>query len=153
MGFLLFKARQINMRNRTKIKGFTLIELMMAIAIIAVLAAIAIPTYTNTIKRAYVADGLSLSSSVKFAVYEYFYFQDQWPTDNDAANLETANAITSQAVKSITVSNGDIIIMYNRRVLDNATIILSPSVSGGTISWDCTTGTVPQALRPPECHP
>ena len=68
-------------------KGFTLIELMIVVAIIGVLAAIAIPAYQDYTIRAQVSEGLTLASGAKAAVSEYYMNHGAWPTDNAVAGL------------------------------------------------------------------
>ena len=132
-------------------QGFTLIEIVITVAIIGIVAAIALPAYSNYVKRAYVIDGLSLATNIKFASYNHFYFEAEWPLNNADAALLPPTSYQSQAVKSISIDNGSIVITYNKRVIDGATIILSPSVDEGTISWDCSTGTIPKIIRPANC--
>src|SRR5580692_8191655 len=74
-------------------KGFTLIELMIVIAIIGILAAIAIPAYQNYTIRAQVTEGLTLADGWKTAIAEYYANTGAWPT---TANLTAAGQVTSQ---------------------------------------------------------
>ncbi len=67
--------------------GFTLIELMIVVAIIGILAAIAIPAYQDYTIRAQVSEGLTLAAGAKTAVSEYFLERGAWPTDNATAGL------------------------------------------------------------------
>ena len=90
-----------------KQQGFTLIELMIVVAIIGILAAVALPAYQDYTKRAHVSEGITLAASAKAAVTEYYVSQAAWPTGNSQAGLPDAAAITGNAVKSVTVGNGN----------------------------------------------
>ena len=95
-----------------KQQGFTLIELMIVVAIIGILAAIAIPAYQDYTIRAQVSEGLNLSAGAKAAVTEFFQDQGTLPTDNAEAGIEAANVITGKYVVSVAVAAGVITVTY-----------------------------------------
>ena len=130
-------------------QGFTLIELMIVIAIIGILAAIALPAYQDYTKRANVSEGLGLATAVRTAATEYRSSQGVWPADHAAAGLPAANLITGNAVTSITLSDtGLITIVYNAAVSPGATLIFQGAEAGGTFTWTCTGGTVLKKYLP-----
>lgn len=132
-------------------KGFTLIELMIVVAIIGILAAIALPAYQDYTKRSHVSEGLTLAAGAKAAVAEYYSSQGTMPTTNAAAGLATS--ITGNAVTGVAVgANGAITITYNNKVDAGRTIILQPNVTSGGITWTCTGGTVSTKYRPSNCR-
>ena len=136
-------------------QGFTLIELMIVVAIIGILAAVAIPSYQDYTKRAHVSEGLTLASAAKTGVSEYYGSQGSWPGSNSAAGIGAAGSISGNAVRSVSVGgDGTILITYNTKVDsgDNSTLLLTPADSGGSITWLCNTGTVPTKLRPSNCR-
>lgn len=137
-------------------KGFTLIELMIVIAIIGILAAIALPAYQDYTKRARVGEALSLAGGAKTAVTEFYSSNNVWPANNTSAGLADPDTITGNTVKSVTVGSGKITVVVNDKVDTSGTknLILSPSAAGGSISWTCkgTSSTLDPKFLPSECR-
>lgn len=132
-------------------KGFTLIELMIVVAIIGILAAIAIPAYQNYTKRSHVSEGLSLAGGAKTAVTEYYSSKGEWPTDNAEAGI--SSTITGNAVKSVVVTgSGTITVTYNTKAEADKNIILKGSDANGAVQWDCTGGDLDPKYRPANCR-
>ena len=121
-------------------QGFTLIELMIVVAIIGILAAIAIPAYQDYTIRAQVTEGLNLASSVKAAVAESYADKGVWPAD--LAALGIAEEPSGKYVETITVTDGTIDITYgidaNADNLAGEILSLKPLVStNGDVIWVC----------------
>ncbi|XID75167.1 pilin [Alkanindiges sp. WGS2144] len=133
-------------------KGFTLIELMIVVAIIGILAAIAIPAYQNYTKRSHVSEGLSLAGGAKAAVTEAFSSRGEWPTNNAAAGLPAAASIKGNAVRSVTVGGSTITIVYNTKVAAGADLVLQGASTSGGVTWTCTGGSLKSELRPANCR-
>lgn len=133
-------------------QGFTLIELMIVVAIIGILAAIAIPSYQDYTKRAHVSEGLALAGAVKTGVAEFFGSNGTLPTNNDSAGAATGTSITGNAVTSVINANGVITITYNTKVVSGATLELSAVTGAGSVEWVCTGGNVDTKYRPANCR-
>ena len=137
-------------------KGFTLIELMIVIAIIGILAAIAIPAYQDYIVRTKISEGLNMAGAAKLAVAETYDSTGVLPPANSDAGLPTSTSITGSYVSSITVNTGVVSILYNSSVGGNptangTTMTLDPSTSEGSMMWDCS-GTMANKYRPANCR-
>jgi type IV pilus assembly protein PilA len=139
-------------------QGFTLIELMIVVAIIAILAAIALPAYQDYVARSQVSEGMSLASGVKTAVAEYYANYGAWPSDNPAAGVSTGTSIKGKYVTSTTVSSGAINLVYNETSTSSKIkgagtgLTLSPFDNQGSISWKCKTGTIASKYLPSSCR-
>ena len=143
--------------------GFTLIELMIVVAIIGILAAIAIPAYQNYTIRAQVSEGLSLAEGAKVVIWDYYAQHGQMPDSNASAGMAAPNAVTGNYVTSVDITGGKITIVYGNKanaVLLGKKLYLSGTASGGdTIQWTCTTAPggaadpngVPRAYLPTSC--
>ena len=151
----------MNQTLRAAQKGFTLIELMIVVAIIGILAAVALPAYQDYTVRAKVTEGLTLASSAKLAVAENASngknFDSGW-----VAPTATA-AVGSLA---ITQSNGQITITYTAAA-GGGDIVMTPTAGGaalagtasastvptaGSVAWSCTGGTLLAKYRPAQCR-
>ncbi len=137
-----------------KQQGFTLIELMIVVAIIGILAAVAIPAYQDYTIRAKVTEGLSLASAGKTAVSEYFASNGSLPADNDTAGMSTSTDISGNSVQSVAVVSGVITVTFNASTpaISGQTIGLTPATTGGQVTWSCTAGTLLSKYRPSSCR-
>ncbi|MES1927714.1 pilin family protein [Salinisphaera dokdonensis CL-ES53] len=134
-----------------KQQGFTLIELMIVVAIVGILAAIAIPQYQNYTQRARMTEAVTAASAAKTAVAETYQTTGTLPADNQAAGLDnTPGNITSEFVESVTVTSGVIAVAVQgtgNTDLNDATLTFTPQTNAGAaittgyngpIEWACT---------------
>ena len=136
-------------------QGFTLIELMIVVAIIGILAAVAIPAYQDYTVRAQVSEGLGLASAGKTAVSEFYSTNATLPATNASAGLATSTSISGNNVSSVEVGTGGVMtITYSAGgpPLAGATVFLTPNTSAGRISWSCTGGSLESRYRPSSCR-
>ena len=136
--------------------GFTLIELMIVVAIIGILATIAIPLYQRYTIRAQVAEGLNLTAPFKTAVAEFVYSNGVFPTDNADAGLSAPGDYIGKYVNSVSVNGAVISIQYGNDAhaqISGQTVILTAMNSGGSVHWACTSGgVIPSIYLPSACQ-
>jgi type IV pilus assembly protein PilA len=145
------------MQRQHALAGFTLIELMIVVAILAILAAIAIPAYQTYLIRAQVSEGAILSTGAKAGVWEYFANSGNYPPNNLSAGLPANPAsISGKYVQSVTVTNGIITAKFgpgaNAQIANTGTFVLSAINNGGSLSWSCRHSTVATLYLPTACR-
>ena len=153
-------------------KGFTLIELMIVIAIIGILAVIALPAYQDYTGRAQVSEAITLMEGQKSAVVEYYADKGAWPTTNAAAGIAGATDIKGKYVAKVEVgSNGALTATMKSSDVNNdikgKPVTLQPetaaaggaaaggAASAGSFLWKCVKGTtnpVPEKFLPSSCR-
>ncbi len=161
--------------KRTLQKGFTLIELMIVVAIIGILAAIALPAYQDYTIRSQASEGLTLMSGAKTAVAETFINTGTVPADRAAAGMSTTATDTQgQYVTQVEVANGEITATYGNNAnakISGETLVLTPyEQADGSVAWQCnsasagkappgtalngpTLGSLPVQYAPAQCRP
>jgi len=139
-----------------KQQGFTLIELMIVVAIIGILAAIAIPAYQDYTIRAQVSEGLNLSGGAKAAVSEYTMDRGTFPSDNLVAGVAASGDISGKYVTQVAVLNGVITVTYGNdahAILSTNTLALTPTTNAGSVEWVCLGGGIAPRHLPAACRP
>jgi len=156
-------------------KGFTLIELMIVVAIIGILAAVAIPAYQDYTIRSQVTEGLNLAAAAKTAVSETYANSGIVPVDRTAAGMSaTATDTAGQYVTGVEVTNGEITVTYgnnaNTTIAGNTLTLTPYAQTDGSVAWQCnsdvlgktppgtalsgpTTGSLLSKYAPAQCRP
>jgi type IV pilus assembly protein PilA len=140
-------------------KGFTLIELMIVVAIIAILAAIAIPAYQDYLVRSQVSEASTLADGAKTAIAEFYSNTGNFPTNNASAGLALSTDIRGKYVKSVDVSTdkGIIEVAFGggaNTAIQSSIFALSAITHAGSIEWSCANAktTVAPKYLPTSCR-
>jgi len=145
---------------KTAQQGFTLIELMIVVAIIGILAAVAIPAYQDYTIRAKMTEAMSIASGAKTGIAEYYISEGSMPADQTTAGLEAAASYATDIVQSMT---------YTRTDADNGVITMAIEDLGGDttagetytltgtgtgtgVTWVCAAGTLNAKYLPSNCR-
>ncbi|HHY5246546.1 TPA: pilin [Neisseria meningitidis] len=122
-------------------KGFTLIELMIVIAIVGILAAVALPAYQDYTARAQVSEAILLAEGQKSAVTEYYLNHGEWPANNNSAGVATSADIKGKYVKSVEVKNGVVTATMASSNVNNEIkgkkLSLWAKRQAGSVKWFC----------------
>ncbi|OGA24053.1 MAG: hypothetical protein A3I02_14880 [Betaproteobacteria bacterium RIFCSPLOWO2_02_FULL_67_26] len=137
-------------------KGFTLIELMIVVAIIGILAAVAIPAYQDYIARSQVSEAVSLTAGGKTPLAEFFADKGVWPSTADIVMGNTAG----KYVSNITLGGNAGTVGTIQVIASMKSAGVNSSITGSTLiltsndgkSWNCTSGTVSSKYRPAACR-
>jgi type IV pilus assembly protein PilA len=160
--FFTFHSQEFQMKKQLQ-QGFTLIELMIVVAIIGILAAIAIPAYQDYTIRAQATEGLSLADGAKTALAEYYTNKGTFPADNAAAGLAAPGSITGNYVADVGTGTdgagvalpGVIDVTYGNQAnaanLTGKHLQLSAIVAGGSVQWTCKSNDLKQKYLPSSC--
>jgi type IV pilus assembly protein PilA len=143
----------IDKRNQD---GFTLIELMIVVAILAILMAIAIPAYQDYTIRSQVSEGMNLTGGARTAVAEFWTDRGSFPTNNASAGLAASGSILGEYVSDVKVAGGVITAKFasgaENAAISGKTLVLSPIAAGGSIEWSCDGGNVDNRYLPSRCR-
>lgn len=151
------------MKRRKCVLGFTMIELMLVVAVIGILAAIAIPQYQNYVIRARVAEGLTLAMPAQRAVSDFYARWGRFPVDNAGAGIAASEAHRGSYVASIAIDQGVVAVRFRSDAgLEGAKDkllrlhpVLTASAGPTTVAWDCRRAepdAPPNALLPSVCR-
>ncbi|HFB1770418.1 TPA: pilin, partial [Neisseria gonorrhoeae] len=122
-------------------KGFTLIELMIVIAIVGILAAVALPAYQDYTARAQVSEAILLAEGQKSAVTEYYLNHGKWPENNGNAGVASSSSIKGKYVKEVKVENGVVTATMNssnvNKEIKDKRLSLWGRRENGSVKWFC----------------
>ncbi|MGT9759472.1 pilin [Neisseria meningitidis] len=140
-------------------KGFTLIELMIVIAIVGILAAVALPAYQDYTARAQMSEALTLAEGQKSAVVEYYSDNGTFPNSNTSAGIAASNEIKGKYVASVKVEGASVAsitaTMNSSNVnkdIKGKTLVLVGKQNSGSFSWECKKGSVDEKFLPSTCR-
>ncbi|EMT9983089.1 pilin, partial [Neisseria gonorrhoeae] len=122
-------------------KGFTLIELMIVIAIVGILAAVALPAYQDYTARAQVSEAILLAEGQKSAVTEYYLNHGTWPEDNTSAGVASASKIIGKYVQKVEVAKGVVTATMKsdgvNKEIQGKKLSLWAKRENGSVKWFC----------------
>lgn len=141
-------------------KGFTLIELMIVIAIVGILAAVALPAYQDYTARAQMSEALTLAEGQKAAVVEYYSDNGTFPANNTSAGIAASNTITGKYVATVNVSGNANTATITSTMkssgvnndIKGKTLTLEGKQNSGSFSWECKKGSVDDKFLPSSCR-
>ncbi len=147
--------------------GFTLIELMIVVAIVGILASVAVPAYSDYTVRAQITEGVSAAAAAKTSVADYYYANGELPTSNAEAGLGPDTTYATDVIKSISIQDGSatdvdagtVVVSFNAfggDLTNEAALAFIPSELDNSLTWTCSAnaggGNLPEQYAPANCR-
>lgn len=149
-----------NIHHKRAEKGFTLMELLIVLALIAVISMIAVPIYRSYVQGAKITEGLVLSSSIQLEAEVYYTLNGQWPNtsnSHEVLRLPTPEDYAGNSVESIMLRGNEITVLYNDEIIgeENGTpvslVLTANTNQSGAIHWDCVGKNIAEEDLPTGC--
>lgn len=143
--------------------GFTLMELLIVLALVAVISMIAVPIYRSYMQGAKITEGLTLASSIQLDTEVYYTLNGKWPSNDEAhsdLNIADPEDYAGNSVQSVSVSENIITVLYDPKEVvgesgeDEVKLILTADVANnsGVIRWKCEGENIPETDLPKNCQ-
>lgn len=137
-------------------RGFSLMELMIVLGIVAILTAVGLPAYQTYVTRAKFAEVFSLSSPAQLAIAEFQQTTGDWPVDNQQAGLALPEEMNGNYIEKIAVQLNQVIATFNKKagngVAEQSVILTAELGNAGQILWDCYSLTINPYFLPNNCR-
>jgi type IV pilus assembly protein PilA len=140
---------------KTPHSGFTLIELMIVVAIIAILAALAIPAYQDYLIRAQTSEALTLADGTRTSLWEFVSNKGHMPATNQSAGLPSPVSIVGNYVTQVDISGGIAKATFGNKAkikIAGQVLQLSPTTASGSITWRCKSATISPRYLSASCR-
>lgn len=133
--------------------GFTLIELMIVVFIIAILVAIAIPSYLRYASRAQISESFTQATPVRRLVEEYYFVAGAFPPDRESAGIDPPGEYAGAYVKEISIqADGVVAVLFGPSAVEGNTLLFTPTPTGTGLDWTCSSPDIRPSLLPSECQ-
>lgn len=140
--------------DRRRGRGFTVIELLIAMVIVGILASIAFPLMLGYVSRSKVTEGMTISAPVRREIELYWSSYGNLPGSNDEAGVDAPDSYAGAYVLKVEVSEGGVIqVTYADPALEGKHLLLTPRIAESQMLWQCTSPDIDPYLLPKECQP